>query len=160
MKLELLLKIGEVPIVHGDGKYVAFLSDLDVCNDGCGPPHGDPSYQPMTAYYSGGKHGGKYLNADVDHYIVVPPQIRSGVPGTVMGCQGRLTNMATGRWWPAVVGEIGPDDKTGEAAYVLAKLANPQITYNSGDSKIIYLYELWPDIPAVVHGFTYKLQPA
>ena len=59
-----------------------------------------------------------------------------------------------------VIGDIGPDDKTGETAYVLAKLLNPSITYNSGDTNRIYLYELWPDVAATVDGFTYKLQPA
>jgi hypothetical protein len=78
----------------------------------------------------------------------------------VMGCQGRLTNLLTGAWWPAVVGEIGPDNKTGEAAYCLAKLANDKVTHNTGDRKAIYLYELWPGIPAVVNGKTYRLEPA
>lgn len=142
------------------GKYVAFVADLDICNDGSGPPHGDPSYQSETAYYSGGKDGGKYLNADVDKYIVIPPQVRSMVPPVVMGCQARLTNLNSGIWYPGVTGEIGPSDKTGEAAYCLAKIVAPQISHNAGDSKRIYLFELWPGIAAKVDGFTYKLQPA
>jgi len=155
--LELLLEIGGVPIFSGyDGGYVCFISNLDVCNDGCGPDHDDPSYQSQTAYYN----GGKFLNADVDKYIVVPPQIRAMVPLKVMGCQGRMTNLSTGKWSQAVTGEIGPDDKTGEAAYCLAKELNPKITHNTGDSKLIYLYELWPGTPALVGSKTYKLEPA
>src|SRR4029434_3075295 len=143
--LEHFLWIGSVEIVKGfDGGYVAFISDLDICNDGRGPSHGAPRYQSQTAYYSGGKQGGTYLNADVDQYIVIPPQIRSGVPPAVMGCQGRMNNMKTGKWRPAVVGASGPDNKTGEAAYCLAKKANEAITHNAGDSTIRYLYELWP----------------
>jgi hypothetical protein len=154
---EHFLWIGDVEILVGyEGHYVCFISDLDICNDGCGPKHNDPSYQSETAYYN----GGKYLNADKDQYIVIPPQIRSGVPPVVMGCQGRLTNLLTGQWFPAVVGDIGPSDKTGEAAYCLAKLANDKVTHNTGDSKLIYLYELWPGIPAVVDTKIYKLEPA
>jgi hypothetical protein len=156
-----LLTIEPVTIRQKDnGNYVRFISDLDICNDGCGPSHGDPYHQAQTAYYSGGKEGGKYLNADVDKYIVIPPQIRSKVPGVVMGCRGRMTNLKTGKSSPGVIGEIGPDDKTGEAAYCLAKVINPSITYNSGDKSLNYLYELWPDKAAKVDGFTYKLQPA
>ncbi len=159
--LEILLTIGSVDIcVSKDKSYVTFKSDLDICNDGCGPAHGDPYHQSQTAYYSGGRESIKYLNADVDKYIVVPPQVRAKVPGVVMGCRGRVTNLKTKVAKEGVVGEIGPDNKTGECAYCLAKLLNPMIDYNSGDSNHIYLYELWPDVPATVDGFTYKLQPA
>ena len=152
-----LLVIDHVLIVEAfDGHYVAFISDLDICNDGSGPDHGDPSYQSQTAYYN----GGKFLNADKDKYIVIPPQIRKMVPPVVMGCQARMTHLKTGRWSAAVTGEIGPDDKTGEAAYCLAKELNPKITHNTGDSKRIYLYELWPGISAVVEGKGYDLEPA
>jgi hypothetical protein len=139
-----------------NGRYVQFTSDLDVCNDGTGPSHGDPHYQSQTAYYN----GGKYLNADVDKYIVVPPQVRSMVPPVVMGCQARLTNLKTGVWSAAVVGDIGPSDKTGEASYCLAKFINPAISHNTGDSTPCYVYELWPGIPATVDGKKYKLEPA
>jgi N-acetylmuramoyl-L-alanine amidase len=160
-KLTELLTIDPVTIYQkNNGKYVCFESDLDICNDGSGPSHGDPSYQSETAYYSGGKGGGEFLNADVDKYIVIPPQVRSKVPPVVMGCKARLTNLITGVVEDGVTGEIGPDDMTGEAAYCLAKIINPAITHNSGDKKGNYLYELWPGIPATVDGFTYKLQPA
>lgn len=159
--LEKLMTIGSVNIyVSEDKSYCCFVSDLDVCNDGCGPAHGDEYHQAMTAYYSGGIEGGQYLNADVDKYIVVPPQIRAKLPGVVMGCRGQATNLKTQMSYPGVIGEIGPDDKTGETAYCLAKLLNPNIEYNSGDESDTYLYELWPDIPATVDNFTYKLQPA
>ena len=152
-----LLVISKVLIVEGfGGHYVAFISDLDVCNDGSGPDHGDPYYQPETAYYN----GGKYLNADKDKYLVIPPQIRLGVPPVVMGCMGRVTNLETGVWSAAVTGEIGPSDKTGEAAYCLAKALNPHISHNEGDSNRLYLYECWPGIPAVVDGKEYDLEPS
>jgi hypothetical protein len=157
MQLEVLVKIGSVSIFVGNnGKYVCFISNLDICNDGSGPKHGDPSYQPQTAYYN----SGKYLNADVDKYIVVPPQVRSMVAPVVMGCQARVTNLHNSIWSAGLIGDIGPSSKTGEAAYCVAKIVNHKVTHNTGDSKLIYLYELWPGIPAVVDGKTYKLEPA
>jgi hypothetical protein len=160
VKEELLTIDGVTIWYEHDGAYCWFVSDLDICNDGCGPAHGDPYHQPMTAYYSGGKEGGKYLNAELDPYIVIPPQIRSMLPGVLMGCLGRATNKKTHVAEPGVIGEIGPDYTTGETAYCLARKLNPSITHNSGDKTRIYLYEMWPDIPAVDGNFTYKLQPA
>jgi Fungal chitosanase of glycosyl hydrolase group 75 len=155
--LEPLVTIGTVTIyATKKGDYVAFVSDLDICNDGSGAAHGDPSYQPETAYYN----NGKFLSADKDKYIVIPPQVRSMVPPAVMGCKARLTNLITMVSKDAVTGEIGPNDKTGEAAYCLAKIVNPKVTHNSGDQSLIYFYELWPGMPAVVDGKQYKLEPA
>jgi len=156
MLMKELLTIEEVTIWElFKGRYIRFTSDLDVCNDGSGPDYDDPSYQSQTAYYN----GGQFLNADEDKYIVIPPQVRSGVMPVVMGCQARLTNLRTGVWYAAVTGEIGPDYTTGEAAYCLAKIVCPDITHNSGDDDQVYLYELWPGKPAVVDGKTYKLEP-
>jgi Fungal chitosanase of glycosyl hydrolase group 75 len=138
------------------GRYIWFRSDLDICNDGTGPPHDDEYHQSQTAYYN----KGKFLNADVDKYIVIPPQIRVMVPGVVLGCQARATNLTNGVWSAAVTGEIGPDDKTGECSYCLAKILNPKIGYNSGDKTPIYLWELWPGVPAQVDGKSYALEPA
>jgi hypothetical protein len=156
-ELHVLLTIGKVKIYsNAEGSYICFKSDLDICNDGSGPAHGDPHHQSETAYYN----NGKFLNADKDKYIVVPPQVRSMVAPTVMGCQGRLTNTKTKVTHAAVTGEIGPDDITGEAAYCLAKKVNPAVKHNSGDKSLIYFYELWPGVPATVDGKQYKLEPA
>ena len=156
MHLRELVRIGGISVyVNSEGTYVMFTSGLQICNDGSGPQHGDKTYLPKTAYYN----GGKYLNADVDRYIVVPPQIRKLVKPKVMGCQARLTNLHTEVEKDAVVGEIGPAGKLGEAAYCLAKLINPKITHNSGDTQRLYLYELWPGTPALVGAKRYKLEP-
>lgn len=135
------------------GKYIQFISDLDVCNDGSGPSHGDPSHQSQTAY-------NPTLNADKDKYIVTPPQVRLGVPPVVIGCLGRVTSLDNQKWSWGVVGDVGPDDITGECAYCLAKILNPKVTHNAGDDRQIYLYEFWPGVPAVVDGKQYKLNPA
>jgi hypothetical protein len=153
--LSLLITIDRVQIWTGwNGSYSCFISNLDVDNDGIGPSHGDPSYQRQTTY-------NPYLNADVDQYVVTPPQLRKAVPPVVIGCLCRVTNLRKPeRWGWGVCGDVGPSSKTGEASYCLAKILNPNITYNSGDSNRIYLYEFWPGIPAVVNAKQYKLQPA
>jgi hypothetical protein len=154
--LKPLLTIGKVTIYStAKGDYVCFVSDLDVCTDGTGKHYGDKSPQNETAYYN----DGEFLNADKDKYIVVPPQVRSTVGPTVMGCQAKLTRLDTMDASDAVCGEIGPKNKTGEAAICLARLMNPKVTANSGDSRLIYFYELWPGKAAVVDGKTYELEP-
>ena len=89
-RLRVLTVIDGVEIlINADETYLRFTSNLDVCSDGSCPSHGDPHHQSRTAYYN----NGKYLNADKDQYIVVPPIIRSGIKPIVMGCQGRATNL-------------------------------------------------------------------
>jgi hypothetical protein len=156
MKKLITIADGVTIYTNDDGTYICFTSDLDICNDGSGPSYNDPSYQSQTAYYN----GGKFLNADKDKYIVIPPQVRSMVGPVVMGCQARLTNFKTGMASPAVTGEIGPDDITGEAAYCLAHLICPAVTHNSGDEELNYFYELWPGKAAVVGAKHYKLESA
>ena len=78
----------------------------------------------------------------------------------VIGCLGRVTHLPSRRWSWGVVGDSGPPDKTGECAYCLAKVLNPAISYNSGDTKQDYFYEFWPGIPALVDGKQYQLVPA
>jgi hypothetical protein len=156
-ELHPLIKIGNVTIYSNrEGSYIQFKSDLDVCTDGTGEHYDDQSPQDETAYYN----GGKFLNADVDQYIVIPPQVRSMVGPVVMGCQARATRISTKQAFDAVTGEIGPDNKTGEAAICLAQKLNPNVSANSGDSKHDYLYELWPGVPAKVNGKHYKLESA
>ena len=155
--LHVLLEIGAVTIyTTPKGDYICFVSDLDVCTDGTGDDHGDDYHQDETAYWN----GGKFLNADADKYIVIPPQVRMMPDPVVLGCQGKLTRLDSGKNHAAVVGEIGPENKTGEAAICLAQLMNPTVSANSGDSRLIYFYELWPGKPAVVNGKKYKLEPA
>ena len=155
MKLELfgLIPDGVQIYQANNGEYIQFISDLDVCNDGTGPTHGDQYHQSQTAYVP-------YLNADMDKYIVTPPQVRTGIEPILIGCLGRVTNLITRIWSWGVVGDVGPSNKTGECAYCLAKLLNPQISYNSGHASHVYLYEFWPGVPAVVDGKKYQLVPA
>ena len=153
--LKLIKTVGGVHIYAAeDHSYVRFVSDLDVCNDGSGGKHGDKHFQPRTAYYN----KGKFLNADVDAYMVIPISLRKMLQKKVMGCRAQVSNIESGQPVEAVCGETGPDNKTGEAAYCLAKQLNPKVTHNSGDKRRIYLYELWPGTPATVGGKRYQLE--
>jgi hypothetical protein len=140
-------------LVSDDQTYMTFISNLDVCTDGAGPSHGDDYHLTQTAYSPS-------LNADKDFYIVLHPKMRTGVKPVVLGCMGRVTDLRTFRWHWGVWGEVGPADKTGEAAIVLAKHLNSVVSANVGDSARIYLYECWPGVPAKVGDKTYKLIPA
>lgn len=155
MKMVHFLSVPDGTIIHKstDDKYMVFISNLDVCTDGTGPSYGDDYHLNQTAYSPS-------LNADKDFYIVLHPKMRTGVNPVVLGCMGRVTNLHTREWHWGVWGEVGPSDKAGECAIILAKHLNPRVSANIGDGAFIYLYECWPGVPAVVDGKTYKLIPA
>jgi hypothetical protein len=155
MRLKHFLHVedGTEIFVTNDQTYMVFLSNLDVCTDGTGNHYDDATPLNKTAYTP-------YLNADKDYYIVLHPKMRTGVKPVVLGCMGRVTNLRTREWHWGVWGEVGPADKTGEAAIVLAQHLNPKVSANSGDSNRVYLYECWPGVAAVVGTKQYKLKPA
>jgi len=135
---------------------VEWLAKMAICCDGPGGnPEGDPCYQPETAYWN----NGKFLNPYKVPYIVVPPLIiESGEP-VVMGCQGIIINVKNGLCTPAICGEVGPDDKIGEASVEAAKRVGLDASPNSGGTDLHEIaYAIWPGIPAKVDGITYKLQ--
>jgi hypothetical protein len=137
---------------------VEWVAKLAVCCDGMADnTYNDPYYQRGTAYYN----GGKYVDADVVPYIVVPPLIIEGVEPVVKGCQGCIVNLKNGLSTPAGVFEVGPDDKIGEASCEAAERVGLDRNPNHGgtDEKII-LYAIWPGVAALVDGITYKLQPS
>ncbi len=144
---------GEPIIEHDDGS-VCFTSKAAIDSDGTGPHHGDKTAQDQTSYKPD-------LNADIDRYIVVPPAIRNGVKGVVMGCLANVTNTRTGAHTAAVVGDVGPHKKLGEISCATATAIglNPSPVSGGVDEHIIK-YVLFPGIPAIVNGKQYVLQPA
>jgi Fungal chitosanase of glycosyl hydrolase group 75 len=140
-------------VEHDDGS-VCFTAKAAIDSDGVGPHHGDHTAQDQTSYKPD-------LNADIDRYIVVPPAIRNGVKGVVMGCLALVVNMKNGKHTAAVVGDIGPHAKLGEISCATASAIglNPSPVSGGTDSHVIK-YVLFPGIPAVVEGKTYHLQPA
>lgn len=141
---------------HEDGR-VTYRAKAAVDTDGSGPLHGDPDAQADTSLHL----DGKALNADVDKYIVVPPAIRDGVQGIVLGCMAEARHTRTGALTKCVVGDIGPHKKLGEVSVATARALgiNPSPTRGGEDDHVIE-YTLWPGVAAVVDGKAYNLQPA
>lgn len=137
---------------------VEWVAKFAVCCDGSGGnKHNDPCFQAQTAYYN----SGKYLNPYEVPYIVVPPMIIEGVAPVVLGCQGTIVNLTNGLSTPAICGEVGPDEKLGEASCEAAERVGLSSSPNSGGTdEHIILYAIWPGVPAKVDGVTYKLQPS
>ncbi len=140
-------------VEHDDGS-VCFTAKAAIDSDGVGPHHGDHTAQDQTSYKPD-------LNADVDRYIVVPPAIRNGVKGVVMGCLANVTNTRNGKHTAAVVGDIGPHKKLGEISCACASAIglDPSPVHGGVDEHVIK-YVVFPGIPAVVGDKTYTLQPA
>lgn len=134
---------------------VTYRAKAAVDTDGSGPLHGDPCAQTDTSLH----HNGKALNADVDKYIVVPPQIIKGVKEIVLGCQAHVQNTVNGMTTDAVVGDVGPHKKLGEMSVACATALgiNPSPTSGGEDRHLIF-YTLKPGVPALVDGKTYTLQ--
>jgi hypothetical protein len=144
---------GEAITEQDDGS-VRWKAKAAIDSDGVGPHHGDKTAQNQTSYKPD-------LNADVDRYIVVPPAIRMGVKGVVMGCLANVTNTLNGKHTAAVVGDVGPRKKLGEISCASASAIglNPSPVSGGVDEHVLE-YIIWPDIPAIVNGIYYKLQPA
>lgn len=143
-------------LLHHDG-HISFIADADIDCDGLGGnPAGDPFFQADTSLHN----NGKALTAETEAYIVVPPLILEAVPGIILGCQARIHYRETGKWSPAVVGDIGPRVKIGElsvkAANNVGMASNPN-TGGENDMRMV-IYELWPGCPAEVEGVKYNLQ--
>jgi hypothetical protein len=144
-------------VIEGDDGSVHFLADADIDCDGGSNPHHDPCWQPDTSLH----FDGRAIDAESVPYIVVPPLIRDGVSGIVLGCIARVTNSRTGQSTEAVVGDIGPHKKIGEISSECARRIGVNDNPNTGgEEDHVISYTLWPGSPAVVDGVTYELQRA
>ena len=147
--------IDGVPVNQYDDGSVSWLSHMMVDSDGApGNPGNDPDWQPDTTLH----HNGHPIDANSVPYIVVPPAVIQGVKGIVLGCQSEVHNTFTGATTPAVVADVGPHHKIGEASMECARRVgvNSSPTKGGTDSKIIQ-YTIWPGKPANVDGVTYEL---
>lgn len=154
-----ILLFGDAADWRGSANLVG---DMDIDADGVGPDgkpnniYGDPYYQSDTSLH----YNGKPLNSQVDKYIVLPPAAINGVKGIVLGCQAMVVDLRTGKWTQAVVGDIGPSKKIGEASCACASAIGISPNANTGGCEtqdIVYVF--WPGRPATVDGKTYTLQP-
>lgn len=144
------------PVTLGDDGKVRYKAKAAIDGDGVGSPHGDPDYQNATTL----KHNGGSLNADVDQYIAIPPQIIAGVGRPiVLGSQATVTNTRNGKSCKAVVGDIGPHRKVGEISIACAaKLGIDPSPTRGGEDRHVVEYVIEPGVPAVVNDVTYQLQ--
>lgn len=147
-----LMTINGVDIVW-DGERITFLSCAMIDGDGSGGnTYHDPDFQPDTTYQPA-------LNAEVDKYIVLPPQLIQAVVPIVIGCRARVTNASNGQSTGAVVGDVGPRSKIGEISIACAQaIGVPHSPTTGGEERRVIRYEIHPGAPAVVDGKTYHLQ--
>ncbi len=129
-----------------------FVSDMDEDNDGPGGSTAeDPDWMPETSL----KPNGESVDSRKVAGVVVPTWFPKAVGPVVLGCQARVTNLATGQIEPAVVYDLGPTRKSGEGSNLLCK----RIGAKGGENRPLFLFEIFPGVPAVVDGVTYALQP-
>jgi hypothetical protein len=139
---------------NNDGS-LTWTSGAMIDDDGSGPSFGDPDYQNDTSLH----HNGNALNATVDRYIVVPPQVRSCVPPKVLGCKAVVLNTKNGKTTDAVVGDIGPKNKIGEISMATAAaLGINNSPTSGGEEEHVIVYTIYPGTPANVDGTVYSLQ--
>jgi|SRR6516164_7474254 hypothetical protein len=127
------------------------------CDGSGGNPDNDPYYQPDTSLH----YNGKALNAYEVPFIVVPPAVINCVKPVVLGCMAVVVNLKNGMATQAVVGDVGPSSKIGEASCYCAELVGLDGNPNHGgcDENCIR-YMIFPGEAAEVDGVTYKLQPS
>lgn len=135
---------------------IFFVGDFDNDADGGNNPDNDPYWQPETSL----KLHGKSIDAENVAGMVVPGWLPQAVKGIVLGCLGRVTNLANMKSYPCVVHDTGPLKKTGEGTPYLAKKLGINPNANSGgEDNPVILFECWPGIAALVDGIQYDLQP-
>lgn len=146
---------GFVAILWEDIKTgrVFYVSDMDEDTDGPGGSEEQDRYwQPETTL----RYEGKSIDSRKVAGVVVPLWLPRKVRGIVMGCQARVTNLATNAIEPAVTYDGGPTTKSGEGSTLLCN----RIGAPGGENRPLFLFEIFPGVPAVVDGVLYKLQPA
>lgn len=152
--MSIIATIEDFPI-SWDNFFVRFMGRGRIDDDGLGDAHGDPCHQQATSL----KLKGRSLNADLDNYIVVPPQILYTIKPVVLGSQAWVTYR--GITATAVVGDVGPGDRLGEISVALARrLGIDADPVRGGEDRPVLAYKIRPGFPAAVDGIKYQLQPA
>jgi hypothetical protein len=130
----------------GDGSYL-WVAGMQIDGDGAGGnSEGDPDWQSTTSLKN---IDGSYLNARTQAFFVVPPEILYGIPGAILGCKGRVTNLSNEMTADATPGDDGPSEKLGEGSIHLAQLLNDPSNPRTGGNPLgIFAYRIWPGIPA------------
>lgn len=132
-----------------DGSFTWTAAAMDD-SDGSGSLHGDPDGQKSTSL----RDNGHSLNADVNHYTVVPEQFPKMVRGIVLGCKAMVVNHSTGLVdYHAVVGDLGPRNKLGEYSNVVNETIglSGSPLYGGTDQHVVEC-TIWPGV--VAEGYT------
>jgi hypothetical protein len=98
----------------------------------------------------------RYVDAVNVPYSVPPGIVRKLCRGVLLGCASRITNLVTHRSIDCVTADFS-GNSIGEASQAAARFFDPALTARNGDDRHRYLYEFFPDKPAVVNGVTYQL---
>lgn len=118
-------------------------------------------YVSMTAYTNKGvayEDPLRYLDSAVIPFAVIPPKLRNAVPPKFLGCHVEMTNLENEKFVSGIMGDIGPDNKLGEASIAAAAaLGIKSSPKNGGTSRKIVRYRLRPGVPATIDGRTYPL---
>lgn len=123
---------------------------------------GDPYpgyYVSATSYMRNGfdrKDPRAYVDSESVIYIVLPSHWRREAAGIVLGCKAEVRNILTNQKVRAVVADLGPKSKIGEASIACARAFGvPSSPKNGGSDDAHFRYTFWPGIAA--DGF--ELQP-
>jgi hypothetical protein len=102
-----------------------------------------------------------YVDAASVPYIVLPSHWRKKAIGVVLGCKATVKDTKTGKVLEATgVLDFGPRGHVGEASIACAKFFGlPSSPKHGGTEEKRFIYTFFPDVPAVINGVTYQLQP-
>lgn len=98
----------------------------------------------------------RYVNSEIEPFIVLPKHWRHEIPGVVLGCRATVTDTRSGLEVEAVVADFGPKGHIGEASMAVCRALglsdNPK---NGGSESPHYRYTFFPGEAAP----GYELQP-
>jgi hypothetical protein len=160
MKTSVIEVIEQVPITlqvsdHGD-ELVKMLAGMQIDGDGRNKNiWNDPFFQNDTYLH----RDGKALDAIEEAYVVVPPIVCRKTSGIVFGSLALVENVKSNKFCFAVVGDLGPSNKVGEASPRCAQQVGIDSDARTGgtDQKIVR-YTIFVGVPARIDGIQYVLQ--
>lgn len=99
------------------------------------------------------------VDSNFFNYAVVPPIVRSGTVGKVLGCYFTAFNHRTGLGAFGVTADIGPTRKDGEGSQALARALgvndNPR---SGGEDDPVIEWAIYPGKTVTLGGLTFDLQ--
>ena len=111
------------------------------------------AYIAATSYMTPGANSTDpraYIDANAVPFIVIPSHWRAEAEGVVLGCKATVLDTHTGKLLDnAIVGDFGPNSKTGEASIAVARFFDvPCSPKNGGTDTPRFLYTFFPGVKA------------